>query len=114
MAAARPVMPNRPGKNRAIATVAPVFRSPSLAAFEAGSTPYSSDRQGGIAPVSGPIEAGRLECKAVALGFQAPIPRTAALQLGTTFMPLLCLLGAMHIGLALGWWCVLGLGLPAA
>ena len=62
----------------------------------------------------GPSEADRLECKAVALGFQAPIPRTAALQLGTTFMPLLCLLGAMHIGLALGWWCVLGFGLPAA
>jgi hypothetical protein len=29
-------------------------------------------------------------------------------------MPLLCLLDAMHIGLALGWWPILGPGLPAA
>jgi omega-6 fatty acid desaturase (delta-12 desaturase) len=64
--------------------------------------------------VPGPIEANRLGCKAAALGFQVPIPRTPALQFGTTFMPLLCLLGVMHVGLTLGWWPVLGLGLPAA
>jgi omega-6 fatty acid desaturase (delta-12 desaturase) len=56
----------------------------------------------------------RRELRTVALGFQEAIPRIALLQIATTFPPLLALLAAMHAGLALGWWPVLALGLPAA
>jgi acyl-lipid omega-6 desaturase (Delta-12 desaturase) len=57
----------------------------------------------------------RQELRTVALRFQEAVPRTAALQLATTFPPLLALLAAMHAGLALGhWWPVLALALPAA
>lgn len=52
--------------------------------------------------------------RAVALRFQEALPRTALLQLATTFPPLLALLVAMHLGLALAWWPILILGLPAA
>jgi omega-6 fatty acid desaturase (delta-12 desaturase) len=64
--------------------------------------------------VTGPIETDRLGCKAVALSFQTPLLRTATLQLATTFLPLLCLLGVMYGGMAVGWWPVLVLGMPAA
>jgi omega-6 fatty acid desaturase (delta-12 desaturase) len=57
----------------------------------------------------------RQDLKAVAAHFQHPVPRTARRQLATTFLPLLALLGAIHAGLALGWWPVLPLlALPAA
>jgi acyl-lipid omega-6 desaturase (Delta-12 desaturase) len=52
--------------------------------------------------------------RAVASRFQGAIPRTALLQLATTFLPLLVLIATMHAGLALDWWPVLVLALPAA
>jgi omega-6 fatty acid desaturase (delta-12 desaturase) len=62
-----------------------------------------------------PITASdRQELKAVVAHFQHAEPRTAWLQLATTFAPLLIVLAAMHGGLALGWWPVLVLALPAA
>jgi omega-6 fatty acid desaturase (delta-12 desaturase) len=63
-----------------------------------------------------PEDAGfdRHEARTVAFRFQEALPRTALLQLVTTFPPLLLLLAAMHAGLALGWWPVLALALPAA
>jgi acyl-lipid omega-6 desaturase (Delta-12 desaturase) len=54
------------------------------------------------------------DLRAVAFRFQRAIPRTALLQLATTFPPLLALIAAMHAGLALDWWPVLVLALPAA
>jgi omega-6 fatty acid desaturase (delta-12 desaturase) len=56
----------------------------------------------------------RQELKAVAARFQQAEPRTAWRQIATTVVPLLMLLAAMHGGLAVGWWPVLGLALPAA
>ena len=63
-----------------------------------------------------PEDAGfdRHELRTVALRFQEAIPRTALLQVAATFPPLLALLAAMHVGLALGCWPVLALALPAA
>ncbi len=63
-----------------------------------------------------PEDAGfdRRELRTVALRFQGALPGTALLQIATTFPPLLALLAAMHVGLALGWWPVLALALPAA
>jgi acyl-lipid omega-6 desaturase (Delta-12 desaturase) len=52
--------------------------------------------------------------RTVALRFQEALPRTALLQIATTFPPLLALLAAMHVGLLLGWWPILAFGLPAA
>jgi omega-6 fatty acid desaturase (delta-12 desaturase) len=47
--------------------------------------------------------------------FQAPLTRVALRQIGTTILPLVLLIGAMHAGLALGWWWVVPLlALPAA
>ncbi|WP_149540701.1 fatty acid desaturase family protein [Siccirubricoccus phaeus] len=65
-------------------------------------------------PPAEQTRADRHELRTVALRFQEAAPRTAALQLATTFLPLLALLAAMQAGLALGWWWVLALGLPAA
>lgn len=56
----------------------------------------------------------RHKLRMVALRFQEPVTRTAVLQFATTVTPLLALLAAMHAGLALGWWPVLVLVLPAA
>ena len=51
----------------------------------------------------------------VALGFQQALPRAAAIQVGTTLVPLVALIAAMHAGLALGrWWLAPALALPAA
>lgn len=50
----------------------------------------------------------------VALRFQRAEPRTALFQIVTTLPPLAALLAAMHAGLALGWWPILVLGMPAA
>ncbi len=63
-----------------------------------------------------PEDAGldRHALRTVALRFQEAIPRTALLQVAATFPPLLALLAAMHVGLALGCWPVLALALPAA
>ncbi|WP_144299852.1 fatty acid desaturase family protein [Elioraea rosea] len=52
--------------------------------------------------------------RAAARSYQEALPRVASLQLLTTFVPLLLILAAMHAGMALGWWPVLALGLPAA
>lgn len=57
---------------------------------------------------------GLRELRAVTQRFQMAMPRIAAWQLASTFLPLLALLAAMHAGLALGWWWALVLGLPAA
>jgi acyl-lipid omega-6 desaturase (Delta-12 desaturase) len=56
----------------------------------------------------------RRDLRTVTQRFQDAVPRTSLWQLATTFLPLLALLAAMHVGLALGWWPVLALGLPAA
>jgi omega-6 fatty acid desaturase (delta-12 desaturase) len=56
----------------------------------------------------------RQELRAVTQRFQNAVPRTAAKQLVNTFLPLLTVLTAMYISLALGWWWALLLGLPAA
>jgi omega-6 fatty acid desaturase (delta-12 desaturase) len=52
--------------------------------------------------------------RAVALRFQEPLPPVALQQVATTLVPLIALLGMMYAGMALGWWPVLVLGLPAA
>ena len=52
--------------------------------------------------------------RAVALRFQEPLPAVALRQVGTTLVPLIALLGTMYGGMALGWWPILALGLPAA
>jgi acyl-lipid omega-6 desaturase (Delta-12 desaturase) len=57
---------------------------------------------------------GLRELRAVTQPFQRAVPRAAAWQLATTFLPLLALLAALHAGLSLGWWWALALGLPAA
>lgn len=54
------------------------------------------------------------ELRATARSFQEPMPRIAASQLATTFLPLLALLATMHAGLALGYWTILVLALPTA
>src|SRR5687767_9212573 len=54
------------------------------------------------------------ELRTVALRFQEPSRRAALSQIASTFPPLLALLAAMHVGLALGCWPVLALALPAA
>ncbi|MBL6081868.1 fatty acid desaturase [Belnapia sp. T18] len=56
----------------------------------------------------------RQELRAVTQRFQRAVPRTAAWQLVSTFLPFLTVLAAMQAGLALGWWWALLLGLPAA
>ncbi|MBK1656900.1 fatty acid desaturase [Paracraurococcus ruber] len=57
---------------------------------------------------------GLRELRVVTQRFQRAVPRTAAWQLATTFLPLLAVLAAMQAGLALGWWWALALALPAA
>jgi omega-6 fatty acid desaturase (delta-12 desaturase) len=52
--------------------------------------------------------------RAVALRFQAPLPPVALQQIATTLLPLIALLGTMYAGMALDWWPILALGLPAA
>jgi omega-6 fatty acid desaturase (delta-12 desaturase) len=69
----------------------------------------AGNAQKGTLPAS-----GLRELRAITQRFQTAVPRTAAWQLATTFLPLLALLAAMQAGLALGWWWVLALGLPAA
>ena len=55
------------------------------------------------------------ELRAVALRFQRAAPRVALAQIGTTLVPLVALIAAMHGGLALGWWWLVPvLALPAA
>ena len=46
--------------------------------------------------------------------FQRALPRVATRQIVTTLLPLIALIGAMHTGLAFGWWPFLALGIPAA
>jgi omega-6 fatty acid desaturase (delta-12 desaturase) len=57
---------------------------------------------------------GLRELRMVTQRFQRAVPRTAAWQLVSTFLPLLALLTAMHAGIALGWWWALALALPTA
>src|SRR5690349_11897495 len=57
---------------------------------------------------------GLQELRMVTQRFQRAVPRTAAWQLASTFLPLLALLTAMHAGIALGWWWALALALPTA
>ncbi|GAN75917.1 fatty acid desaturase family protein [Acidisphaera rubrifaciens] len=52
--------------------------------------------------------------RAVALRFQAPVRGAGLAQAATTFLPLLALLAAMHVGLRLDLWPVLLLAVPAA
>ncbi|WP_052214234.1 fatty acid desaturase [Belnapia sp. F-4-1] len=74
----------------------------------------STITQAGNAQKAMPPASGMRELRAITQRFQTAVPRTAAWQLATTFLPLLALLAAMQAGLALGWWWVLALGLPAA
>jgi omega-6 fatty acid desaturase (delta-12 desaturase) len=74
----------------------------------------STTAQAGDAREATPPAFGLRELRAVTQRFQTAVPRTAAWQLATTFLPLLALLAAMHAGLALGWWWALALALPAA
>ena len=74
----------------------------------------STITQAGNAQKAMPLASGMRELRAITQRFQTAVPRTAAWQLATTFLPLLALLAAMQAGLALGWWWVLALGLPAA
>ncbi len=55
------------------------------------------------------------DLRAVALRFQRAAPRAALAQIGTTLLPLVAMIAAMHAGLAYGWWCLVpALVLPAA
>lgn len=55
------------------------------------------------------------DLRGVAARFQRPAPRDALAQIGSTLLPLVALLAAMHLGLALGWWWLVpALALPAA
>jgi omega-6 fatty acid desaturase (delta-12 desaturase) len=55
------------------------------------------------------------DVRSVARSFQEPVSSRAAIQLATTFLPLLTLLATMHAGIALGQsWLVLALAAPAA
>lgn len=56
----------------------------------------------------------RQALKSIVARFQRAEPRTAWRQLASTFLPLLVLLACLHAGLALGWWPVLALALPAS
>ena len=65
------------------------------------------------APASAPLpDAAGL--RDVAARFQGASPRIAMRQIATTILPLIALIGAMHAGLAFGWWPMLALGIPAA
>ncbi|TCZ61111.1 fatty acid desaturase family protein [Roseicella aquatilis] len=76
-------------------------------------TPDPTAQAGKVREATPPVVALR-ELRAVTQRFQTALPRTAAWQLATTFLPLLALLAAMHAGLAMGWWWSLVLALPAA
>ena len=52
--------------------------------------------------------------RAVAARFEDASPRIAAWQIATSIVPLIALLAVMYTGMALGWWPVLLLALPAA
>ncbi len=68
---------------------------------------------GGVPPVGG-ASAGR-DLRAVTLGFQRATSRVALVQIGTTILPLVLAIAAMHAGLAMGWWWLVPLlALPAA
>lgn len=55
------------------------------------------------------------DMRAVAARFQRAVPRDALGQIGSTLLPLVALIAAMHAGLALGWWWLVPvLALPAA
>ena len=55
------------------------------------------------------------DLRGAAARFQRPAARDALAQIGSTLLPLVALLAAMHLGLALGWWWLVpALALPAA
>ncbi|MBD0272391.1 MAG: hypothetical protein ICV73_10730, partial [Acetobacteraceae bacterium] len=55
------------------------------------------------------------DLRAIALQFQRAAPRAALAQIGTTLVPLVAMMAAMHAGLAHGWWWLVpALALPAA
>lgn len=55
------------------------------------------------------------DLRAVALRFQQAMLRPAVAQLGSTLLPLVALLAAMHLGIAVGWWWLVPiLAVPAA
>lgn len=74
----------------------------------------AAERMAGASP-SGAALGAMKELRDVALAFQRAAPRVALFQLGTTVLPLVLAIAAMHAGLALGWWWVVPLlALPAA
>ncbi|WP_246526348.1 fatty acid desaturase family protein [Plastoroseomonas hellenica] len=64
---------------------------------------------------NGASNAAAGDLRAAALQFQQAMPGAAIGQLGSTLVPLVALLVAMHYGLAVGWWWLVPLlALPAA
>lgn len=74
----------------------------------------SAQRMTGAEP-AGRAPAEAAELRAVALGFQRATLRIALFQIGTTILPLVLAIAAMHAALAAGWWWAVALlALPAA
>lgn len=72
-------------------------------------------RPGAVTPPGGGATGDAKDLRDVALAFQRAASRPALMQIGTTIVPLVLALIAMHAGLAAGWWWVVPLlALPAA
>jgi omega-6 fatty acid desaturase (delta-12 desaturase) len=64
----------------------------------------AAERGTGAPPIGGAL--GSKDLRAVTLAFQRATPRIALFQIGTTIVPLVLAIAAMHAGLAMGWWWV--------
>jgi omega-6 fatty acid desaturase (delta-12 desaturase) len=87
----------------------------TLRGSSAGDAPLGRAAHGPAPALGSGLAHRGKDLRAVTLAFQRAAPGVALFQVGTTIVPLLLMMMAMHAALALGWWWVVSLlALPAA